>query len=149
MEPNDARKTRNRNRRPVWPFIAAAALLVIVLVLVGRSCRPDYGDVPPMISDTLDTDRMDPADTALNDPGDPNGANDPNGMTPRPDTALTDPEIMTPAIAPSSGPASPGGCPSLEAGDVAFASCASIVRHSGPGEGRGRDDEVCSSALKA
>jgi hypothetical protein len=102
METKEVRETRNGNRRPAWPFIVAAVLLLILLVLVGRSCREDYDGMPPAVSDTLDTDTMavppvyEGMDADTTDPV---------------DTAFQDPEVMTPAVAPMPGAASPGGIP--------------------------------------
>lgn len=102
-----------RRSRPVWLFILAAILLVLLIVLIGRGCRDEYGETPPMISDTLDVD----ADTTMSPGGQDEYPDTTNGGGLR-DTAMRGPAdtVVDPVVPPSppvspAAPASPAVTP--------------------------------------
>src|SRR5690606_25222713 len=84
-ERNAIMETRVRNR-PVWPYVLAVILLIILALLVMRNCRQDRGydeGVPPMVpyTDTLETD------TTMRSPDEGYGPYDTAGTGDRTDTA--------------------------------------------------------------
>jgi hypothetical protein len=115
-------ETRVRNR-PVWPYVLAVILLIILALLVMRNCRQDRGydeGVPPMVpyTDTLETD------TTMRSPDEGYGPYDTAGTGDRTDTA--DPSDRNPGdtvvdptapARPQATPPLPGtGSPSMPAG---------------------------------
>lgn len=89
--------------RPVWLFILAAILLVVLIVLIGRGCRDEYGETPPPgFTDTLDVD----ADTTLQPGGDDGFPDTTNGGMRDDDASRPSDTIVNP-VAPSA-PVSPG-----------------------------------------
>jgi hypothetical protein len=85
-----------KNRGPVWAVLIVAVLLVLLILLAGRGCRDERGDLPPALPDTLGTDTLD-ADTM---------------MSPDPrDTTLTD--TTSPPATPRHGPPAWPGAPAV------------------------------------
>lgn len=90
---------RIRKRR-AWPYLLAVVLLLILIVLVGRSCRQDAGYGPPVMSDTLETDTL----GTMPPPTDAGEAT-PSDTMPR-DT-LANPPLTPPGVTPGT-PVTPG-----------------------------------------
>ncbi len=116
-------ETRVRNR-PVWPYVLAVILLIVLALLVMRNCRQDRGyeeGVPPMVpyTDTLETDTtMLPPDEGYGpyDTTDAGDGTDPAGTDRNlnPGDTVVDP---TAPARPQATPPMPGaGSPSMPAG---------------------------------
>lgn len=111
-------------KRPVWPYVLAVVLIVILALLVMRNCRQGAGyggDVPPMVpyTDTLETDTTmaPPADGyGPLDTGDVVDPNDPVNRNPADTVVDPTPEARpqaTPPMPGSGSPAMPAGAPAV------------------------------------
>jgi hypothetical protein len=95
-------------KRQTWLYLIGAVVLALLIILMVRSCRNDYGNVPPLLTDTLETgtEKVPPPVDEDREPMD--GADTVNvdtvGKTPN---VYPQPTIGNPPGAP--GAAGPGG----------------------------------------